>query len=124
MIRRPPRSTRTDTLFPYSTLFRSLVVYGTRVARAGGRWNRPRPWRHVAEVLAMGWEFPDEMDHPLNPVGAATAASFSVRCKPRRLDSSTYYQNNTLSSRRNTLYANTHTRTSDPSPRPAPLPPP
>src|SRR3546814_20367402 len=26
MIRRPPRSTRTDTLFPYSTLFRSQVV--------------------------------------------------------------------------------------------------
>src|SRR3546814_13860763 len=26
MIRRPPRSTRTDTLFPYTTLFRSFVV--------------------------------------------------------------------------------------------------
>src|SRR3546814_11893787 len=26
MIRRPPRSTRTDTLFPYTTLFRSLPV--------------------------------------------------------------------------------------------------
>src|SRR3546814_10542851 len=26
MIRRPPRSTRTDTLFPYTTLFRSAVV--------------------------------------------------------------------------------------------------
>src|SRR3546814_14876786 len=26
MIRRPPRSTRTDTLFPYTTLFRSLVI--------------------------------------------------------------------------------------------------
>src|SRR3546814_8039994 len=26
MIRRPPRSTRTDTLFPYTTLFRSDVV--------------------------------------------------------------------------------------------------
>src|SRR3546814_19864367 len=25
MIRRPPRSTRTDTLFPYTTLFRSMV---------------------------------------------------------------------------------------------------
>src|SRR3546814_11823070 len=25
MIRRPPRSTRTDTLFPYTTLFRSLA---------------------------------------------------------------------------------------------------
>src|SRR3546814_7364547 len=28
MLRRPPRSTRTDTLFPYATLFRSLVVIG------------------------------------------------------------------------------------------------
>src|SRR3546814_10695892 len=26
MIRRPPRSTRTDTLFPYTTLFRSFAV--------------------------------------------------------------------------------------------------
>src|SRR3546814_20010620 len=32
MIRRPPRSTRTDTLFPYTTLFRSC--YGV-AARAG-----------------------------------------------------------------------------------------
>src|SRR3546814_3701811 len=28
MIRRPPRSTRTDTLFPYTTLFRSLILCG------------------------------------------------------------------------------------------------
>src|SRR3546814_5286880 len=34
MIRRPPRSTRTDTLFPYSTLFRSEVVAGAVVFRA------------------------------------------------------------------------------------------
>src|SRR3546814_9882702 len=27
MIRRPPRSTRTDTLFPYTTLFRSLCAW-------------------------------------------------------------------------------------------------
>src|SRR3546814_2571639 len=32
MIRRPPRSTRTDTLFPYTTLFRSVVQEGTPVA--------------------------------------------------------------------------------------------
>src|SRR3546814_9224837 len=30
MIRRPPRSTRTDTLFPYTTLFRSVVSRGRR----------------------------------------------------------------------------------------------
>src|SRR3546814_4553088 len=34
MIRRPPRSTRTDTLFPYTTLFRSAV--GADDARRGG----------------------------------------------------------------------------------------
>src|SRR3546814_1868482 len=28
MIRRPPRSTRTDTLFPYTTLFRSRLEFG------------------------------------------------------------------------------------------------
>src|SRR3546814_896819 len=33
MIRRPPRSTRTDTLFPYTTLFRSKVNYVSRHAR-------------------------------------------------------------------------------------------
>src|SRR3546814_6194518 len=31
MIRRPPRSTRTDTLFPYTTLFRSARQFGERL---------------------------------------------------------------------------------------------
>src|SRR3546814_11565288 len=37
MIRRPPRSTRTDTLFPYTTLFRSLSLLdeGRRRLRLG-----------------------------------------------------------------------------------------
>src|SRR3546814_4953130 len=35
MIRRPPRSTRTDTLFPYTTLFRSAADR-SRTAREGG----------------------------------------------------------------------------------------
>src|SRR3546814_9156017 len=30
MIRRPPRSTRTDTLFPYTTLFRSIALVAER----------------------------------------------------------------------------------------------
>src|SRR3546814_1890929 len=36
MIRRPPRSTRTDTLFPYTTLFRSLPQRGAEITRSGG----------------------------------------------------------------------------------------
>src|SRR3546814_10669262 len=42
MIRRPPRSTRTDTLFPYTTRFRShlalLAVTGTLVLWSRGGW--------------------------------------------------------------------------------------
>src|SRR3546814_8424373 len=34
MIRRPPRSTRTDTLFPYTTLFRSPYGIGVRGSRS------------------------------------------------------------------------------------------
>src|SRR3546814_14171546 len=42
MIRRPPRSTRTDTLFPYTTLFRSCIGalsgwQGTEQTTAGPR---------------------------------------------------------------------------------------
>src|SRR3546814_12736930 len=35
MIRRPPRSTRTDTLFPYTTLFRSDVADEVLIEEAG-----------------------------------------------------------------------------------------
>src|SRR3546814_17704792 len=40
-IRRPPRSTRTDTLFPYTTLFRSHV--GDAVAQRAPRRHVERP---------------------------------------------------------------------------------
>src|SRR3546814_9020090 len=33
MIRRPPRPTRTDTLLPYTTLFRSVVTFTTTASR-------------------------------------------------------------------------------------------
>src|SRR3546814_6903950 len=39
MIRRPPRSTRTDTLFPYTTLFRSRIHGGTGHRRRGCDWS-------------------------------------------------------------------------------------
>src|SRR3546814_15934144 len=41
MIRRPPRSTRTDTLFPYTTLFRSQ--WQARPGAGGGDPALPRP---------------------------------------------------------------------------------
>src|SRR3546814_10321388 len=47
MIRRPPRSTRTDTLFPYTTLFRSLdqpVFLGGPVEPSRGFVLHSRDW--------------------------------------------------------------------------------
>src|SRR3546814_1569682 len=45
MIRRPPRSTRTDTLFPYTTLFRSSALTVPPATGAGplGRSSPPTP---------------------------------------------------------------------------------
>src|SRR3546814_18251892 len=48
MIRRPPRSTRTDTLFPYTTLFRSL----RRRMGADSRWGYNR-WQ-IQLLLILG----------------------------------------------------------------------
>src|SRR3546814_20509043 len=45
MIRRPPRSTRTDTLFPYTTLFRSDVP-----RREQGRVGRPKPGTRLSDA--------------------------------------------------------------------------
>src|SRR3546814_2830317 len=69
MIRRPPRSTRTDTLFPYTTLFRSVpngagalhqgsgAVLGVATGGRRGPW---RPWcrrrqigRHTSELQSL-----------------------------------------------------------------------
>src|SRR3546814_12095999 len=47
MIRRPPGSTRTDTLFPYTTLFRSLWIASQR------QREMQRPGRRVAEPLRL-----------------------------------------------------------------------
>src|SRR3546814_10787798 len=64
MIRRPPRSTRTDTLFPYTTLFRS--VFGrpfrrisrqlhrrSRAARFGRRLSGGRSEEHTSELQSL-----------------------------------------------------------------------
>src|SRR3546814_19339757 len=48
MIRRPPRSTRTDTLFPYTTLFRSSLIIPVPLAR----WRLWRPGYNQAGLIA------------------------------------------------------------------------
>src|SRR3546814_9630031 len=56
MIRRPPRSTRTDTLFPYTTLFRSrgCAKSASRLRPAGmaGTAAKARPYRRVLRAMS------------------------------------------------------------------------
>src|SRR3546814_10520808 len=61
MIRRPPRSTRSDTLFPYTTLFRSRHIVDAEADPAGGAGQharrtaaRGRGERHALSQAAFG----------------------------------------------------------------------
>src|SRR3546814_3216794 len=55
MIRRPPRSTRTDTLFPYTTLFRSydMALAKKLVAGADVWLNTPLPPHEASGTSGM-----------------------------------------------------------------------
>src|SRR3546814_19615833 len=67
MIRRPPRSTRTDTLFPYTTLFRSEfeqqhVMFVTVLPAASAA-----AWRSDVSLLVDECTAATQADHRLSP---------------------------------------------------------
>src|SRR3546814_11030291 len=72
MIRRPPRSTRTDTLFPYATLFRSGAGRGGGLhsgAARPARKARLRRLRRRARGEAVGRAALAYRDRPRDPEG-------------------------------------------------------
>src|SRR3546814_20321217 len=78
MLRRPPRSTRTDTLFPYTTLFRSGddaldVVFDADVTR--------RRARHATRALQFG-----DQRFDTAPVLRHAISRFMAIAQSRRLD--------------------------------------
>src|SRR3546814_17451293 len=98
MIRRPPRSTRTDTLFPYTTLFRSSNLRATICsARLPDSWTQRRPQkeqfheddRHLArgDEQARGalrgsrslWAPAHRHDQPRDRTSVVKGKSVSVR---------------------------------------------
>src|SRR3546814_2272414 len=91
MIRRPPRSTRTDTLFPYTTLFRSscarrppsslleLRSFGARLAGLAGRFGEP-VYPVVGRQLAggLGRHIDHQGAHVGSRIGAGADAIYQV----------------------------------------------
>src|SRR3546814_3529238 len=54
MLRRPPRSTRTDTLFPYTTLFRSILALLRNVENRGAIETAHRLRQRISAVFVYG----------------------------------------------------------------------
>src|SRR3546814_4964057 len=95
MIRRPPRSTRTDTLFPYTTLFRSA---GHDAAMRPGDVRRHRPEGALREVdracSARSEEHTSELQSLMR-------ISYAVFCLKKKIKTSTEPTSNTKSTRCN-----------------------
>src|SRR3546814_3852411 len=71
MIRRPPRSTRTDTLFPYTTLFRSADArrrHGRDAGHAAAQ-ERPHPRPHARRPVGAGGGARHDGEPPRRPDG-------------------------------------------------------
>src|SRR3546814_9651055 len=73
MIRRPPRSTRTDTLFPYTTLFRS--EYLQKVWRADG-CRRRESGHQAGRVFFPAWAKRFRQDDNADDAGGFRRARF------------------------------------------------
>src|SRR3546814_14750473 len=77
MIRRPPRSTRTDTLFPYTTLFRSRTPQ-----RCSTRWIQ-RHHRAAQRVYGGGDQRSEEHTSELQSLMRISYAVFCLKKKNR-----------------------------------------
>src|SRR3546814_4688524 len=77
MIRRPPRSTRTDTLFPYTTLFRSID------AAVDGDGNG----RHLAygTVAGLGFDLSDRSEEHTSELQSLMRISYAVFCLKKKI---------------------------------------
>src|SRR3546814_9359652 len=73
MIRRPPRSTRTDTLFPYTTLFRSGRISPSLYT------GEPNTNDYVKTVASIGYDFRHDF-------GAGTVFRQNVRFEDSKVD--------------------------------------
>src|SRR3546814_2777131 len=83
MIRRPPRSTRTDTLFPYTTLFRSLLAAGFYYKTLMGPTRKSWMWFEPFVRRAAGLGRSEEHTSELQSVMRNSYAVFCLNKKIR-----------------------------------------
>src|SRR3546814_15200306 len=81
MIRRPPRSTRTDTLFPYTTLFRSHVHPGMTALTLILSFATSRAWERVSSSMAALVQRSEEHTSELQSLMRISYAVFCLKKK-------------------------------------------
>src|SRR3546814_955981 len=88
MIRRPPRSTRTDTLFPYTTLFRSGVGRGGRRPAGGDGCRhlaaRQHPFRGGADRLSCPKVRSPRSEEHTSELQSLMRISYAVFCLKKK----------------------------------------
>src|SRR3546814_10330038 len=91
MLLRPPRSTRTDTLFPYSTLFRSLHRRPRRRRRRAAARGRALARRTVRRRRARRLRRSEENTSELQSLMRTSYAVFCLKKKKRETHKTTNY---------------------------------
>src|SRR3546814_6502367 len=90
MIRRPPRSTRTDTLFPYATLFRSgpePADRPTAAFRIPARWPRlPAAPGRQPPAAAGVVDMDDRSEEHTSELQSLMRISYAVFCLKKKKD--------------------------------------
>src|SRR3546814_4959223 len=80
MIRRPPRSTRTDTLFPYTTLFRSACAVPDP-GRTGAPYRQYGPQARPGACL---WVGPGRSEEHTSELQSLMRISYAVFCLKKK----------------------------------------
>src|SRR3546814_1593977 len=82
MIRRPPRSTRTDTLFPYTTLFRSSLREECQAGSRGPTQHAsPRDWpRHRQRRDRLSCQAARRSEEHTSELQSLMRISYAVFC--------------------------------------------
>src|SRR3546814_1039231 len=82
MIRRPPRSTRTDTRFPYTTLFRSRLQGSQHPAPEPDRERQDRPEPHHRYQVAL--PAPARSEEHTSELQSLMRISYAVFCLKKK----------------------------------------
>src|SRR3546814_2507094 len=83
MIRRPPRSTRTDTLFPYTTLFRSIASSAVQRRALRASTSRNRSGKRRRKAIASGDSRSEEHTSELQSLMRISYAVFCLKKKKK-----------------------------------------